>query len=381
MGLKPGGRLLSLDVFRGLTVALMIVVNNPGSWAHIYPPLRHAAWHGLTPTDLVFPFFLFIMGVSVALALGRHRESGAPAVVLYRKILRRTVVIFLLGLLLNGFPFGLAGPQSVGEAFANLRIMGVLQRIALCYLLTALVALRWPTWRGRAAVAGLLLVLYEPAMRLPLVAAGGGFELETNLVRLLDVRVLGPAHMYHVGEVPFDPEGLLSTLPAAVTSLLGLLVGGYLRRRSLNGLPPLVSAGAILTAGGLLLSLVEPLNKQLWTTSYTVLTGGLAVLALALCLHLVDGRGLRRGVDVWRVFGQNPLVAFLGSGLLARLLVLIRVPRAEGGSISLKGALYQEMLVPALGPLNGSLAFAVLLTGLWWALLWALDRRGWHIKV
>ncbi len=383
---KPSSeRLVALDVFRGMTVALMILVNNPGSWAHIYPPLRHAAWHGLTPTDLVFPFFLFIVGVAISLGFARRLEQGAVRSDLLQKIVSRSAVIFLLGLFLNGFPFGLFGGQGFGESLAALRFMGVLQRIALCYLLVAVTVVFCRRTVLRLAVGVLFLLVYELLLRMPWVDGwgAGSFDLETNFVRLVDLKVFGESHLYHVGGVAFDPEGLLSTLPAAFTTLLGFFTGEYLRRQAVwpQRWRALIPAGLLLTALGWLLSLVEPLNKQLWTVSYSVLTGGMALLTLALSIWMVDGLKWRRGVRPWVIFGRNPLVAFLGSGLLARVLGLVRVSNPEGGSISLKGWLFGEVFEPLAGPVNGSLLFALATVGLWMALLWWLDRRDWVIKV
>ncbi|MCK9995037.1 MAG: DUF5009 domain-containing protein, partial [Candidatus Krumholzibacteria bacterium] len=196
-------RLVSLDVFRGLTVALMILVNNPGSWTHIHPPLRHAAWNGLTPADLVFPFFLFIVGVAISLSFARRLDDGATRGDLVRKIVSRSVIIFALGLFLNGFPF------MTLESLTGLRIPGVLQRIALCYLLAGLAVVLTGRTRNRALVTVGWLVMYELLMRLPLVRGwgAGSFELQNNFARWVDLHLLGVAHIYKVGDVPFDPEG------------------------------------------------------------------------------------------------------------------------------------------------------------------------------
>lgn len=378
-------RLVALDVFRGLTVALMILVNNPGSWGHIHPPLRHAAWHGLTPTDLVFPFFLFIVGVAISLGFSSRLESGDLLRNLIQKIFTRTVVIFSLGLLLNGFPFGLLGSGTLAEVFSHLRIMGVLQRIAVCYLLVGMTAVLLPGLRGRLlAVTGWLL-FYELMMRLPMVAGwgGGSFVLDDNFIRFVDLKTLGSAHLYSIGVVAFDPEGLLSTLPAAATTMLGFFTGEFLRRplELKERIGKLTLAGVLLSGLGLNLALVEPLNKQLWTTSYVALTGGLALLVLALCVWIIDGRRWHRGIRPAIIFGRNPLVVFVGSGMVARLLYLIKVTGPEGNQVSLKHMLYKSIFEPLAGPVNGSLLFAITFVGLWMMLLWWMDSRGIHIKV
>lgn len=382
------GRLVALDAFRGLTIILMIVVNNPGSWAHVYPPLRHAAWHGLTPTDLVFPFFLFITGAAMALSFARRAGEGAARTDMLRTIVRRSVLIFACGLLLNGFPFGIpfsaeaAGsfPGSVADSLRTLRIMGVLQRIALAWGLAALVIVLVPRLRGRLAVGGALVVLYELAMRL---GADVPFGLEDNAARRLDLALLGEAHVWRGAGAPFEPEGLLTTLTATVTVLLGyaggrvLAGGGPLPAR----LRLLAGGGAAGTILGLVLATVEPVNKQLWTTSYTVLTAGLAALVLAVCLWLVDGRGLRRGLAPAVIFGLNPLVAFLGSGLLARVMALVRVDGGEGASVSLRHAVYTGVCRPLAGETGGSLLYALLNVAVWLGVLLLLERRGVRIRI
>ncbi len=378
-------RLAALDVFRGLTVAMMILVNNPGSWAHIHPPLRHASWHGLTPTDLVFPFFLFIVGVAVSLGFSRRLEAGSSPGELVRKIILRTVIIFGLGLFLNGFPFGFFTAENLTEVLAHLRIWGVLQRIAVCYLLVGLTVVLVPNLRGRVLLTAGWLLLYEVMMRWPLVSGwgAGSFALEDNFVRFLDLGTLGEAHLYRIREMAFDPEGLLSTLPAAVTTMLGFFTGEFLRRPLdlKTRLGKLALAGLLLAGAGLSLAMVEPVNKQLWTTSYVALTGSLAVLVLAFCIWLIDGKGWRRGIRPAVVFGRNPLVVFVGSGIMARVLYLIKVTGPDGNRASLKHALYQGFFDPLAGPLNGSLLYAVVFVGLWLALLWWMDFHDIHIKV
>lgn len=390
----PADRLVALDVFRGLTVALMILVNNPGNWAHIHPPLRHAAWHGWTPTDLVFPFFLFIVGAAMALSFARRSGAGATRADLTRKLAGRAAVIFACGLFLNGFPFGLPlspeaatgfVPADIGGSLATLRIMGVLQRIALAYGAAALIVVLLPGTRARVAAALVLVALYEVLMRLPLAAGwgAGSFALADNFARLVDLRVLGEAHVWRIGGLPFEPEGLVATLPAVVTVLLGFAAGGLLR----DGRPLPVRLRALLVAGiagtavGLLLGRIEPVNKQLWTVSYAVLMAGLATLVLVLCLWMLDVHNWRRGNRPAVVFGLNPLVAFLGSGLLARVMGLVRVDGGDGATVSLRHWIYTHLCVPVAGPVNGSLLYALANVGFWLAVLWWLERRGIRVKV
>lgn len=367
-------------MFRGLTVALMILVNSPGSWAHILPPLRHAAWHGLTPTDLVFPFFLFIVGVAISLSFARRLAAGASRGRLVGKIVVRTLVIFACGLFLNGFPF-------VGEehGFDSLRIMGVLQRIALCYLAAGLAVVYLPGTRGRVLAIAALVFAYELAMRLPLVTGwgAGSFALADNFARWVDLRVLGEAHLNRTAGLAFDPEGLVSTLPAIVTTLLGFFAGEVLRAGGdlVAKLRRLAVAGLVLVVLGLATTPFEPVNKQLWTFSYVLVTGGLALQVLAFSSWMIDVRGWRRGTRPAVVFGSNPLVVFVGSGLLARLLVLIEVAGADGGTRTLQRALYSGLFEPAAGPAWGSLLYALLHVGWWLAVAWWLWSRRIFLKV
>jgi predicted acyltransferase len=391
-------RIVSIDALRGLTVALMILVNNPGSWAHVLPPLRHAAWHGCTPTDLVFPFFLFIVGVSMAVSFERRRAAGADAGLLRRRIVRRSALILALGLLLNAFPFGL--PLSPGQAAAftladlaepwtGLRLPGVLQRIALCYLAAGLIVTGLPGRRGRLAAAAGLAVVYELAMRLPLVPGwgGGSFGPDDNLVRWLDLQVLGANHMLVAGGHAFDPEGLLSTLPAVLTTLLGYAAAGVLRLAPGAAAPrperarALAVWGAALTAAGWALAPLEPVNKQLWTLTYVLVTGGLAALGLAAAYWLLDLRGWRAWARPALVFGANPLLAFVGSGVLARLMSRIRVPQADGAEASLQRIVYAGLLEPCAGAEAASLAYALIQIAFWLAALEVLYRRRVYVRI
>lgn len=378
-----GQRLISLDVLRGATVALMILVNNPGSWAHVPAPLRHAAWNGCTPTDLVFPFFLFAMGGAMALSLERRRQEGAPRAALLRQVWRRGALILLLGLALNAFPFGLPlDPQaaraftwsSVADTIAHLRLPGVLQRIAVCWLLAAslivLVTRPWP----RAAAAVALLLIYEAAMR----GFGGGFAPADNAARWLDLRVFGAAHMLNSDGLALDPEGLLPSLTATLTTLLGFATVAWLRR---DRLMRLTLVGLELAVVGALLAPLEPVNKHLWTSTYVMLTGGLAVIALAAAAWLVDVRGWRRGLRPFEAYGFNPLLVFWGSGLLARVLAYSRWPVGGGDPVSLRTLLYRDLFASWAGPDAGSVLYAVANVALWLGVAWALHRRRWAWRI
>ncbi len=363
-------RLVSLDAFRGATIAAMILVNNPGSWKFVYPPLRHAVWHGWTPTDLIFPFFLFIVGVSLSFSLTRRRESASSEGPLLVKILIRSLILFVLGLLLTLFP---------RFDFGTLRIPGVLQRIALCYLVGSLIFLKTGS-RARVFIASGLLAAYGAALQwIPVPGHGAGaLSPDGNLCGWIDVQLLG-GHLYTPN---FDPEGILSTIPAIATVLFGTLAGDWLRtaagaRMRFWGL---MAGGALLTVSGLWLHTLIPINKQLWTSSFVLFTGGAACLALGICYGVMDVLRWRKAALPFLVFGTNAILVYVGSGFLARVLQLVRVP-LEGGTVSAKAYVFQSWLVPWAGPQLGSLLFPLLLLVLWFCLTYPLYRKRIFLKV
>jgi predicted acyltransferase len=365
-----GPRLTSLDAFRGLTIAGMILVNDPGSWEHVYPPLRHAEWHGWTPTDLVFPFFVFIVGVAISLSLSRLKEEGAGKGGLYFKIFKRSVLIFALGMLLRLIPhFDLA----------TVRIPGVLQRIAICYLFAALLYLHSGI-RGRLAVSVLLLAGYWAALKLiPVPGYGAGvLDYAGNLVGYVDLKLL-VGHLY---EPTFDPEGILSTFPAIATALLGTLAGDWLRTKRRAGVKTagLAAAGVALAALGLALHPYFPINKKLWTSTFVIFTAGAALLLLAVCYYLIDVRGWKRWATPFLIFGTNAIAAYVGSGLTVKLLALVKVS-SGGEQIPVLAWVYQRLFVPWAGNLNGSLAYAVCYVLLWLALMAPLYLKKIFIKI
>ncbi|MEX2220644.1 MAG: DUF5009 domain-containing protein [Candidatus Rokuibacteriota bacterium] len=371
----PGAppRLLSVDALRGLTVAAMVLVNNPGTWSAVYAPLQHAPWHGWTPTDMVFPFFLFVVGVAIPLALGPPLARGTGG--LPGHVLRRGAMIFALGLLLHALPF---------FPLATLRIPGVLQRIAVCYLLAALlVVLSGGSrgWRVQALVAGLLLVGYWLVMtRVPAPGQiAGDLSPAGNLAGYVDRLVLGPRHIWQATRV-YDPEGILSTLPATATTLLGVLTGHWLRagrpaRQTVGGL---VAGGLAAAALGGLWGLSFPVNKPLWTSSYALLMSGLAALALAACYWVIEVRGRRAWAAPFAVFGVHALTLFFLSSLTAKLLVIIRV---GAGGPRLQAWLFEHLFAPWASAVNASLAYALVYVLFWWALIRTLDRSGLRLRV
>lgn len=387
-------RMISLDVFRGLTVGLMILVNNPGSWSHIYAPLRHAQWHGWTPTDLVFPFFLFIVGVAMALSFGKRVEAGANVADLKKKVWSRGAIIIGLGLFLNGFPFNIpVNAQMAADfefmdifrRFLTLRYWGVLQRIGLAYLIGGVIILYLPKTRDRIIAVGMLVLIYEFFMRVPLVTGwgAGSFELQDNFVRFMDMFLFGKAHLYGGTGIPFDPEGFLSTLPAAVTLLSGFWLGEFLRKPHdhQEKLTNLSVVGIILFFAGSILSLIEPINKQLWTVSYVITMDGLAILVIVFSSYMIDVKKMDFWIKPAIVFGSNALVVFVGSGIIGRLMYMMKTTNSEGTIISIKQAMYSGVFVPLAGELNGSLLFAITNILFWLAILWILYYKKIFVKI
>ena len=344
----------------------MVVVNNPGTWRAVYPPLRHAEWHGWTPTDLIFPFFLFIVGVAIPLALGRRVGGGERRATVVTKILRRSVVIFALGLLLHAIP---------DFDFANLRILGVLQRIAVCYLVAALVFLL-TSWRAQAGLVAALLVSYWAALTLvPVPGFGtGNLSPEGSLAAYLDRAVLGP-HIWRAARV-YDPEGLLSTVPAIATTLIGVLAGHWLRAGRTREATVLgfLLAGAAGVGLGELWGLWFPINKPLWTSSYALLTAGAALLVLGACYWVVEALNWRSWTRPFVALGVNALALFFLSSLVARLLLVIKVDGASR-RVPLHAWLFDHLFAPWATPINASLAYALAYLLLWLSLMWLLDRH------
>lgn len=363
-------RLSSLDAMRGITIAGMILVNNPGDWKYVYAPLRHAPWHGWTPTDLILPFFLFIVGVSLSLSLSRRREQEVSLGNIYIKIIRRSSIIFALGIFLALIP---------RFDFATLRIPGVLQRIALCYLFSSLLFLNTGK-KGRTFFAFSLLIIYWLIMKLiPVPGYGAGvLEYQGNLCAYVDSQLLS-GHLYKPG---FDPEGLLSTIPAISTTLLGTLTGDWLQssiRKSLKMIG-LFLAGLFLTFAGLVLHPLFPINKQLWTSTYVLFTAGVGLLILGICYSLMDVAGWRKWAYPFLVFGTNAIFVYFGLSLMAKLIPMIKIP-IDSHTISLKTYIYSHLLVPWAGHVNGSLIYPVCLILFWTGVMIPLYKKNIYIKI
>jgi predicted acyltransferase len=380
-------RYYSLDVFRGATVALMILVNNPGSWGHIYSPLQHATWHGCTPTDLVFPFFLFAVGNALAFVMPRFEEAGTSSFL--KKVFKRAILIFLIGLFLNWSPFiKWQGEEIVGKPWETVRIFGVLQRIALCYLFAAL-AVYFLKARG-ALWFGLMLLLFYWLLCWWLGDPGDAYSLNGYFGTAVDQKILGLSHMYKGEGVAFDPEGLTSTLPAIVQVILGFLAGRYIRMKgkTYDMLAHLFIAGAVLIFIGFCWDIVFPINKKIWTSSYVLYTTGLALMVIGLLIYLLEFKEAKGGWSrFFDVFGKNPLFIFFLSGFLPRILAMFRwvdKTDAEGKPVytSTLPWFYQHICKPISEDLrNGSLLYALCMIAFYWLIVYILDKRKIYIKV
>jgi predicted acyltransferase len=375
-------RLLSLDFFRGLTVASMILVNNPGSWGHIYPPLEHAEWNGCTPTDLVFPFFLFIVGVSIAYAMSSKKSDKSAHKILLIKAVKRAFTLYLLGFILAIFPRNIA-EYSFLETLKTVRLAGVLQRIAVVYLISTFLFIKFqPKTLFRILIFTLLsywaLMTFVPV---PGVGAAN-LEKETNLAAWLDRTILTEAHLWKQAKT-WDPEGLLSTLPAIGTCLFGILVGLYLKKKEIESATKiawLFSIGLICAILGLIWDLQFPINKSLWTSSYVLYTGGLATLFLSLSYWLIDVQGYKKFTQPFVVYGVNAITVFFVSGLIPRLFNMYKVEYKEK-SIGLLTYAYQAGIAPYFSPINASLVYALLFVFFWYLILLWMFKKNIIIKV
>lgn len=386
---QVNSRLLSLDVLRGITIAGMILVNNPGSWASIYAPLGHAAWNGLTPTDLVFPFFMFIMGISTFISLRKFNFEWNGAT-LY-KILKRTFLIFVIGmgigwLSLSFRTFRALETEELGflerffraiSNFENIRILGVLQRLALSYGATAIIAILVKHKYIPYIIVGSLLGYFV------LLVMGNGFEFsEQNIISVVDRAVLGVNHMYTDSGLHFEPEGLLSTLPSIAHVLIGFYAGKMLMQTKDNHerIQHLFIMGAILTFAGFLLSYGCPINKKIWSPTFVLTTCGLASTFLALLVWVIDVKGHKRWSRFFESFGVNPLFIYVAAAVLSILLGNIFIMNA-GEPVSIKGFIYGVGLQPYLGDYFGSFVYAALFVALNWVIGSVLYKKQIYIKI
>ncbi|MDQ6611184.1 MAG: DUF5009 domain-containing protein, partial [Gemmatimonadota bacterium] len=369
-----------------------------GTWSAIYPPLEHAPWNGWTPTDIIFPFFIFIVGITTELSLEGRRARGDNDRAILRQILKRGVLIFLFGLLLSWFPGFTYLPidgmpdatflQRVVHRAEHLRYLGVLQRIGLAYLCGALLTLR-TTLRQQFVIVGVLLFGYWAAMTLipvPDTGIAGRFVLdkpEQLLSAWLDRTVLGINHLWS-GSKTWDPEGLLSTIPAIGTMILGTFAGKWIGKRETaisERLSAMFAVGCITMMAGLVWNWVFPINKSIWTSSYVLFTAGMAAVALATCLWVIDVRGYKGWTRPFVVYGLNPMLAFLGSGMMARMLGTMIQPRVNNVPTPLQSIIYSRAYASWLSPINASLAYAITFVVFWYVLLLIAQKRGIVLKV
>lgn len=381
-------RLLALDVLRGITIAGMITVNNPGSWAHIYAPLRHAAWNGCTPTDLVFPFFMFVMGVAMFISYRKfdYRLTWRT----FGKLLYRGALLVLIGWAINWFGIfcrtlssgGLWADALWNNPIARLRFMGVLPRLGIVSFLGGLCLLAFKPKRA-PWVAAVLLIVY-----CIIIGVTHSFELTAdNIVARVDVAVLGDSHMYHMGGIAFDPEGLLSTIPCVAHVLLGVMAGSLImpadQKKAIDNwmkINRLFIFGSIILMAGFLLDYAFPINKSLWSASYVLVTCGLASLLLGLLIWVIDICGKRRWSVFFESFGANPLFIFVLSGILSITMANIKFG-FHGDRYSVWGFWYKVCMQPLFGDKLGSLVCALSLIAVLWAIGHILYRKKIYIKL
>jgi predicted acyltransferase len=342
----------------------MIIVNTPGSWSYVYAPLKHAEWHGWTPTDLVFPFFLFISGVSFSISLSRQSSRSTKQLMI--KIWKRVALIFLVGLLLNWFPF-------YQKHISDLRIFGVLQRIALAYGIGASLILL-----ARRNLLIILSVIILIGYHFLLLTGGDDpFSLENNLTITIDKWLIGENHMYKGFGIPFDPEGFIHSFPAAINVVIGYLIGKYTILEKRFTTLQKSGIGIVLIAVAYLWDFIGfPINKPLWTSSYVLLTCGLGVLLLMLLQYVIDDQGWKKWAFPFRIFGMNPLFSYVLSILFVKIFLMIKI-----GETSLYGWLYKTIFSPLLGDYGGSFGYAICFAGLVWIFSLILYRRNILIKL
>jgi len=366
-------RIISIDAFRGFTIAGMIMVINPGDWKYIYAQLRHASWHGCTFTDLIFPFFLFIVGVSIYFALSKVLEKNIPKNKLYSKIIKRAVILFVLGMFLNSFPeFDLG----------NIRIMGVLQRIAICYLLVSVIFLN-TNLRGQIIWTIVPLFVYWALMEwIPVPEIGAGiYEKNANFATYFDRFFLSGFMGYY--EKMGEPEGIISTITSLSSTLFGVLTAHLLNmnKTKIQKTLMLLLPGIVFIGLGLLWGLVLPINKHLWTSSYVVLTTGWALVVYSLFYYLIDEKGYQKVFQPFLVFGTNAIVVYVSSIVLARLIKLAEFTTADGATHHFRSWLCNEIFAPLMGDFNSSLIWALLYILFWYGILLILYKKKIFIKI
>lgn len=372
---SQSNRLISLDMFRGFTIALMILVNNPGSWSYVFPALRHAEWNGWTPTDLVFPFFLFIVGVAISFSFTKRIERGDSHKQLFLKVIKRTIIIFAIGLFLGLFPF---------FNFANMRIPGVLQRIAICYFFASIIVLYSKKYSQIGWTVFLLAIYWILIKLIPVPGFGAGvLEPTGNFCWYIDSHLL-TGHTWSGSPAPgFDPEGIFSTLPAIATVMFGVFAGDWLRssQDAYEKAAGLFVAGNVGLVLGVIMNIWLPINKNLWTSSYSVFMAGMALNFLAMCYWLIDIKGYQKWVKPFIVFGSNAIVVYALSGIIARITIYTKWLQPDGTQISLKTFLYENLFRSWAGDYMGSLLYPIVFNLIFLGLMWILYGKKIFMKI
>ena len=360
-------RIYSVDVFRGITITLMILVNNPGSWGYVYSPLLHAQWHGCTMTDLIFPFFLFLVGVSMRFAFVKWHYF--PSQKFHKHLFFRALSIFLAGWFITAYPF-----IRQDWDWSTFRFMGVLQRIAIAYFISGMLIIRYDFKKLMPVIIGILVFYWG------ILFFGGStnpYSLEFNLVRKLDIFLLGEKHLYRGYGIPFDPEGILSTFPTIATVLIGYLIGGMLHTtKNYNDcIKRMTIFGIAIIVIGLIWGIIFPINKALWTSSYVLFTGGIATVLLAILTWIINIQKWKKPFWFFEIFGTNSIFLFIISGLWTKTILAIKL-NLNGKSITAYNYLYNTICVPIAGNLNGSLLFAFIhIIGFWLVLYWMYRKK------
>lgn len=369
-------RYLALDVFRGMTICFMIIVNFPGSWDFVYSPLLHANWHGFTPTDLVFPSFLFAVGNAMAFVM--HKYENQAASVFWKKIFKRSLIIFALGYLMYWFPFFRETADGGLELkpIAETRIPGVLQRIALCYFLAAIIlhygSKKFALWFSAIALFGYWALSYVFGQ------PGDPYSLTGNAGLRLDLFLMGESHLYHGEGMAFDPEGLLSTLPSIVNVIAGYFVGDYIRKNgsSYEVIAKLMIVGSLLMLGAFIWDMAFPINKKIWTSSFSLLTTGLDLLIISILVYVIDIYQRRRWTHFFVVFGRNPLFIYLLADVVLTTMGMIPVEDSN-----LHAWFFKDIFGSFAGPYLASFLFAFTFMMLNWLVGYFLDKKRIYIKV
>lgn len=368
-------RYFSLDVLRGLTIALMVLVNTPGSWSSIYAPFKHAAWHGFTLTDLVFPTFLFVIGNAMSFSLSKYEEKGESA--FWKKVLKRSFLIFAIGLFLSAFPFVYReNGDLVLKDLSNIRIMGVLQRIALCYFFASVI-LHYLNLKKALWLSAAILLVYWGVMWY-FGDQPDPYSLQGNAALKFDLLIFPEENLWKGFGVPFDPEGLLSTFPAIVNIIAGYASGKFIQNSNskIKAVLWLAGIGLLLLGLGMLWDIFFPINKGIWTSSFVIFSTGWDLLILGGLILIIEIAGFKKWTYFFEAFGKNPLFIFIMSGLVVMLMNVIWI-----NGTALKPWIYQNAYLSWLTQYNASLAFALSYMLLMWLLGYWLDKNKIYIKV